>query len=160
MRARYSHNSYKMTINLIPNLIALLLLCHQSNSLSVPSPKVERQQSRRDAVFSIIRKPILSSLVLTTTAPIIHVQKATAAAPLQPSPPGLQQDSRMYIPGVAGGARYVNLIVEDPNANEPWNPTPSLVTNLGKARIVANELSPLNPSLMPFSSDSNELYYG
>lgn len=155
---------YKMAINLIRNLIAILLLFHQSNSLSVPSSNKERQQyqrlSRRDVVYSILRKPIVSSLVLTTAAPVIHVQKATAAASLT-SAAGLQQDSRMYVPGVAGGARFVNLIVEDPNgANEPWNPTPSLVTNLGKARILANELSPLNPSLIPFSSDSNELYYG
>mmetsp|Transcript_14960 Transcript_14960/g.28151 ORF Transcript_14960/g.28151 Transcript_14960/m.28151 type:complete len:326 (-) Transcript_14960:131-1108(-) len=66
----------------------------------------------------------------------------------------------MYIPGVAGGAKFVNLIIDDPNSIEPWVPSPSsVVTNLGKTRILTSELSPLNPSLMPFSSDNNELYY-
>jgi hypothetical protein len=71
----------------------------------------------------------------------------------------------LFIPGLAGGAKFVNLIIEDPNAKEPWSPggaPPSspVVTNLGKARILASELSPLNPSLSPFSFDGNELYYG
>ena len=66
-----------------------------------------------------------------------------------------------YIPGVAGGAIYRNLVVDESNFSEgvkSWDP-PQPVTKLGKSRILAKELSPLNPALVPFASD-NELYYG
>jgi hypothetical protein len=53
------------------------------------------------------------------------------------------------------------LVVDESTADDGaalWNP-PAFVTNLGNSRILAKELSPLNPSLVPFVSD-NELYYG
>lgn len=111
----------------------------------------QSQKSRRAALSSIA-----GSL---TAVPTFIAQSANAV-------PG-QQDS-LYIPGVAGGAPFRNLVVNEGNMNEnesdsvsdsatPWK-SPVCVTNLGNSRILAKELSPLNPSLVPFSKD-NELYY-
>ena len=89
------------------------------------------------------RRAVLSSIASTSTLII---------APLLPKDAYAADPDGVLIPGVA--APFRNLIVEGAT---PWKPT-SLVTNLGKSRILAKELSPLNPSLVPFASD-NELYY-
>ena len=85
---------------------------------------------------------------------------AAAIAPAAVPPANAAQQD-LYIPGVAGGAKLRNLIVDEHSRQESaetWSP-PALVTNLGNSRILAKELSPLNPSMVPFASD-NELYYG
>lgn len=129
----------------LPIIIALSFLLLQVSTMTI-SP--QSQKSRRAALSSIA-----GSL---TAVPTFVAQSANAV-------PG-QQDS-LYIPGVAGGAPFRNLVVNEGNMNEndsdsatPWK-SPVCVTNLGNSRILAKELSPLNPSLVPFSKD-NELYYG
>ncbi len=101
---------------------------------------VHSWQTRRDALSSIAG--------------------AVTAVPITLPANAGQQD--LYIPGVAGGAPFKNLIVDESSAKQSveasWNPT-KLVTNLGNSRIHAKELSPLNPSMTPFASDK-ELYYG
>jgi len=79
-------------------------------------------------------------------APSISVQAAVGGPPV---------DS-VYIPGLAGGAPLRNLVVGEEDTI--WNPPP-MITNLGKSKILAKELSPSNPSFIPFASD-NELFYG
>ena len=97
---------------------------------------------------NISRRKLLSNIAYSAPiAILVNPTKAQAAV--------AGQDA-VYIPGVAGGAILRNLIVDEENTK--WNP-PDFVTNLAKSRIPAKELSPLNPSLIPFASD-NELYYG
>lgn len=115
--------------------IPLSFLVLQVCSLNV----VPKSQTRRDALSSIAGALTIAPAVLPANAG--------------------QQD--LYIPGVAGGAPFRNLVVDESTADDGaalWNP-PAFVTNLGNSRILAKELSPLNPSLVPFVSD-NELYYG
>lgn len=97
---------------------------------------------------NISRRKLLSNIACS--API-----AVSVNPIRTEATVAGQDA-VYIPGVAGGAILKNLIVDEENTK--WNP-PDFVTNLAKSRIPAKELSPLNPSLIPFASD-NELYYG
>ena len=81
-------------------------------------------------------------------APSISAQAAVGGPPVPVE--------SAYIPGLGGGAPLRNLVVGEEDTI--WNPPP-MITNLGKSRILAKELSPSNPSFMPFASD-NELFYG
>ena len=124
--------------------------------------KINQSQCRRD-VLSSIAKPLLSSIAagaFSTTAVNIHDAQAATTSTGVANIATSGQDSGIYIPGLAGGARFENVIVEEANSQEAWIPAPALVTTLGKQRILARELSPLSPNFVPFSSDSNELYYG
>jgi hypothetical protein len=64
------------------------------------------------------------------------------------------------IPGVAGTAPIRNTIVDEREINGgiSWSPQEVLVTKLAKNRILVQQLSPLNPSLVPFAND-NDLFY-
>ena len=114
--------------------------------------------TRRDVIIS-------SAAVITGSATNLLVPPSSAAV--------ATTTDGFYIPGVAGGARRVDLIVDESNNNNnnntnteeapaatsTWNSQPFLTTKLGKSRILANELTPLSQSMIPFASD-NELYYG
>lgn len=118
------------------SLAALAASFGVGSSLSMKANNMSRRKLLSNIAFSA---PIAISVNPSKT------QAATVAG----------QDA-VYIPGVAGGAILKNLIIDEENSK--WNP-PDFVTNLAKSRIPAKELSPLNPSLIPFASD-NELYYG
>jgi hypothetical protein len=108
-------------------------------SCLAPNPALN-DQTRRTVLSTIA-----GSLVI---APALPTQAATGS-------PVASQDS-VYIPGLGGGAPVRNLIIGEEDG--VWNPPP-LITNLAKSRLLAEELAPSNPPLIPFASD-NELYYG
>jgi hypothetical protein len=68
-------------------------------------------------------------------------------------------EERAVIPGTGMRAPLRSVTVgSDGGDASPWYPQ-SLITQLGKSRIGAKELTPLSPSFVPFAAD-NELYYG
>ena len=134
-------------------------------STNIGNDKTDQEETktiattRRDVIIS-------SAAVITGSATNLLVPPSSAAV--------AATTDGFYIPGVAGGARRVDLIVDESNNNNnnnntntgeapaatsTWNPQPFLTTKLGKSRILANELTPLSQSMIPFASD-NELYYG
>jgi hypothetical protein len=80
--------------------------------------------------------------------------------PFLPNASAVATASDIVIPGVAGTAPLRNTIVDESETNGgiSWSPQEALVTKLAKNRILVQQLSPLNPSLIPFAND-NELFY-
>jgi hypothetical protein len=86
---------------------------------------------------------------------------ATIASSVSIAPPFLPATAApdVVIPGVAGTAPIRNIIINESEIQgaSSWSPD-TLVTKLAKTRILAQQLSPLNPSLVPFAND-NDLFY-
>ncbi len=128
-------------LRLVPTLVSLQAL---ASLLLLPIDAIATNglKSRRAALSSAI------SSIATLT--IVNEAKAT------------NEEERMVVPGTGLKAPLRNLVVGEGEASistySPWKKT-NLITQLGKSRIGAEELSPLSPSLVPFAAD-NELFYG
>lgn len=130
-------------LRLVPTLLSLQALASLVLALlPIDAIVIDGLKSRRAALSSAI-----SSIATLTIA---NEAKAT------------NEEERIVVPGTGLKAPLRNLVVGEEEAStltsSPWR-KPNLITQLGKSRIGAEELSPLSPSLVPFASD-NELFYG
>ena len=106
-------------------------------------------QTRRTTISNTIHS--LATLTFAAEAKATTTSTSTST--------GIEE--RAMVPGTGMRAPLKNVIISDDDdvANVRTDISSSLVTQLAKSRIGAKELSPLNPSLVPFAAD-NELYYG
>ena len=101
------------------------------------------------------RRRILAATIASSSAAVVPMVPA-----FLPNASAVATASDIVIPGVAGTAPLRNTIVDESETNGgiSWSPQEALVTKLAKNRILVQQLSPLNPSLIPFAND-NELFY-
>jgi len=97
------------------------------------------------------RRAIISNTVSSLATLTYSTNEAKANVP---------QGERVVLPGTTLNAPLRNVVLseDDRTTVSSWKPQ-TLITQLGKSRIDATELSPLTPSLVPFAVD-NELFYG
>lgn len=102
------------------------------------------------AINSATRRSVVNGFAGALTAATIYKNPEAAFAE--------ERERSAVIPGLAGGAKFVNDVVDESSMNgEAWNPQ-NLVTKLAKSKILATELVPLSTPLTPFAKD-NELFY-
>lgn len=101
------------------------------------------------------RRRILAATIASSSAAVVPM-----VPPFLPNASAVATASDIVIPGVAGTAPLRITIVDESETNGgiSWSPQEALVTKLAKNRILVQQLSPLNPSLIPFAND-NELFY-